>query len=155
MVVQMKTEIQETSEEAFKDVKNTTKETRCLQVYEVIKRLGSCPNSVIGEQLKLKPNQITGRVNELRNYFKVVGYDKKDYCPLQLRHGVKRLVMFWKVVRDFDKWVEIEAEDDHEEFLSYVYADGGRVPAGTVIGWEKKDADENDELILKDGIFYE
>lgn len=97
-------EIQETSEEAFNDVRNTTKETRCIQVYEVIKRLGSCPNSVISKELGLKINQVTGRTNDLRNYFKVVGFDKKDDCPISLKYGVKRLVCFWKVVRDFDKF---------------------------------------------------
>ncbi len=98
----MKTEIQDTTQEAFKDVMNTIKETRCLQVYEVIKKLGSCPNSIIREQLGLNINQVTGRTNDLRNYFKVVGFDKKDYCPVSFRKGVKRVVCFWKVVKDFE-----------------------------------------------------
>ena len=107
----MKTEIQETSEEAFKDVKNDCKETRCLQIYEVIKRLNSCPNSVIAKETGLRINQVTGRVNELRNYFKCVGFDKKDYCPIQLqKDGTKRLVCFWKVVKDFDKWTTANAD---------------------------------------------
>lgn len=100
----MKTEMQDTSEEAFKDVNNHKKAKRCIQVYGVIKKLGSCPNSVIREQLRLNINQVTGRTNDLRNYFKVVGFDKKDYCPIALRKGVKRVVCFWKVVRDFDTW---------------------------------------------------
>ena len=100
----MKTNVQDTSKESFKDVKNHNSTTRCIQVYEVIKRLGSCPNSVIAKELNLFPHEITGRTYDLRNMFKVVGFDKKDYCPIQFsRDGTKRLVNFWKVVKDWDR----------------------------------------------------
>ena len=93
----MKTEIQDTSLESMKEIRNLKIEGRRLEVYNSIKRLGSCSNSMISKDLRLSINKITGRVNELRNYFKVVGYDKKDVCPV-----TKRTVMFWKVVKDFD-----------------------------------------------------
>ena len=95
----METEMQDTSLNALDEVKNLKIEGRRLQVYEVIKRLGECSNSQIGSELHLSINKITGRVNELRNYFKVVGYAKKDICPI-----TKRLVCFWKVVKNFDEW---------------------------------------------------
>jgi len=94
----MKTQIQDTSKEAFKELRNLKIEGRRLEVYDSIKRLGSCSNSMISRDLSLSINKITGRVNELRNYFKVVGFSKKDICPI-----TKRQVMFWKVVKDFDK----------------------------------------------------
>lgn len=93
----MKTEMQDTSLNAMKEIKNLKIEGRRLEVYNCIKRLGSCSNSMIAKDLRLSINKITGRVNELRNYFKVVGYDKKDICPV-----TNRLVMFWKIVKDFD-----------------------------------------------------
>ena len=95
----MKTEMQDTSEDALKELQNGKIEGRRLQVYEVIKRLGSCSNSMIGAELRLSINKITGRVNELRNHFKVVGFDKKDLCPI-----TKRTVLFWKVVKDIDEF---------------------------------------------------
>ena len=99
----MKTNVRDTSLEAFGDVKNQNSAKRCIQVYEVIRRLGSCPNSVIARELNLFPHEVTGRTYDLRNMFKVVGFDKKDYCPIQLKHdGTKRLVNFWKVVQDWD-----------------------------------------------------
>lgn len=100
----MKTQMQDTSLESFNEIKNNgTLGKRERQVYEVIRRLGSCPISIIAKELKLFPHKITGRLHSLRNKYKVVGFDKKDYCPLQLeRNGDKRLVCFWKVIRDFD-----------------------------------------------------
>ena len=95
----MKTEIQDTSEDALSEVRNETITGRRLQVYNAIEKMGSCSNSMIARELHLSINKITGRVNELRNYFKVVGYDKKDICPV-----TNRLVLFWKVVKDFDTW---------------------------------------------------
>ena len=93
----MKNAIQETSRESLKEIQNGKIEGRRLEVYNCIKRLGSCSNSMIASELRLSINKITGRVNELRNHFKVVGFDKKDLCPV-----TKRNVMFWKVVKDFD-----------------------------------------------------
>ena len=100
----MKTEIQETSEESFKEVRNDKAEGRRIQIYNSIKKLGECSNSMISRDLGLSINKVTGRVNELRNYYKVVGFAKKDICPI-----TKRLVMFWKVVKDFDTWDKREA----------------------------------------------
>ncbi|GBE19335.1 hypothetical protein BMS3Abin17_00058 [archaeon BMS3Abin17] len=95
----MAAQTQDTSREALKDLTGSRKiDGRRLQVYDSIKRLGSCSNSMIAQDLRLSINKITGRVNELRNYFKVVGYDKKDLCPV-----TKRQVIFWKVVKDIDK----------------------------------------------------
>ncbi len=100
----MKTNVQDTSRESLKDIKNDgTIGRREAQVYEVIKRLGSCPISVISKELNLEAHKITGRLDTLRNIYKVVGFDKKDYCPIQLQtDGTKRTVMFWKVVKDLD-----------------------------------------------------
>lgn len=100
------TQIQDTSREGLKEVRNLKIEGRRLQVYEAIKKMGSCSNSMIAQELRLSINKITGRVNELRNYFKVVGYDKKDICPI-----TKRMVLFWKVVRDFDTWDKRRIEE--------------------------------------------
>lgn len=93
----MKPQTQDTSKESLKEIRNGKIEGRRLQVYEAIKKMGSCSNSMIARELRLSINKITGRVNELRNYFKVVGFDKKDLCPI-----TKRTVLFWKVVKDFD-----------------------------------------------------
>ena len=93
----MKSQTQDTSRESLKELKNGKIDGRRLQVYEAIKKMGSCSNSMIAQELRLSINKITGRVNELRNYFKVVGFDKKDLCPI-----TKRTVLFWKVVKDFD-----------------------------------------------------
>ncbi len=101
----MKTQMQDTSKEAFKELRNLKIEGRRLEVYDCIKRLGSCSNSMISRDLSLSINKITGRVNELRNYFKVVGFSKKDICPV-----TKRQVMFWKVVKDFDNIGEGESK---------------------------------------------
>jgi hypothetical protein len=95
----MKTQIQETSLDSLKEIKNLKIEGRRLQVYDSIKKLGACSNSMIAVDLGLSINKITGRVNELRNYFKVVGFSHKAICPV-----TKRLVMFWKIVKDFDTW---------------------------------------------------
>ena len=54
---------------------------------------------MIAQELRLSINKITGRVNELRNHFKVVGFAKKDMCPV-----TNRFVLFWKVVKDFDEF---------------------------------------------------
>ena len=101
----MKTEIQDTSEEAFKEIRNNSQEKACILIYNTLKKAGSCPNSVIRKITGLPINIITGRINDLRNKdkYKVVGFDKKDYCPIQLaKDGTKRLVCFWKVVKDWD-----------------------------------------------------
>jgi len=94
----MKSQTQDTSRESLKELKNGKIDGRRLQVYEAIKKMGSCSNSMIAQELRLSINKITGRVNELRNYFKVVGFDKKDLCPI-----TKRTVLFWKVVKDWDQ----------------------------------------------------
>lgn len=47
---------------------------------------------------------------------------------------------------------EIFAEDG-EEFQEYVYEDGTRVPAGTLIGYELK-TEEGYKFELKRGIYY-
>ena len=95
---------QDTSKEALRELKNGKIDGRRLQVYETIKKMDSCSNSMIAQELKLSINKITGRVNELRNHFKVVGFDKKDICPI-----TNRLVLFWKVVKDFDKFEDKES----------------------------------------------
>ena len=101
----MKTEMQDTSLDSLKEVKNLKIEGRRLQVYNCIRKIQPCSNSMIARETGLKINQVTGRVNELRNYFKVVGFAKKDICPI-----TKRLVLFWKTVRDFDSWDKINKE---------------------------------------------
>jgi len=93
----MKTEMQDTSKESLRELRNLKIEGRRLEVYNCIRKLGECSNSMIARELRLSINKITGRVNELRNYFKVVGYVKRDLCPI-----TKRTVLFWKVVKDFD-----------------------------------------------------
>lgn len=96
--------IQDTSREALRELKNNKIEGRRLQVYEAIKKMGSCSNSMIAQELRLSINKITGRVNELRNHFKVVGYAKKDLCPV-----TNRLVLFWKVVKDLERFENKES----------------------------------------------
>lgn len=103
----MKNATQDTSKESLKELRNGKIEGRRLQVYEVIKRLGSCSNSMIAAELRLSINKITGRVNELRNHFKVVGFDKKDLCPI-----TNRLVLFWKVVKDFEEFKDCLSRTD-------------------------------------------
>lgn len=95
---------QNTSREALRELKNNKIDGRRLQVYEAIKRMGSCSNSMIAQDLRLSINKITGRVNELRNHFKVVGYAKKDLCPV-----TNRTVLFWKVVKDLDEFENRES----------------------------------------------
>lgn len=100
----MKTEMQDTSKQALKELKNNKIKGRRLQVYECIKKMGKCSNSMIAQELKLSINKITGRVNELRNHFKVVGFAKKDMCPI-----TNRMVLFWKVVKDLDEFKDCES----------------------------------------------
>lgn len=100
----MKTQTQETSQEALNELRNNNISGRRLQIYNTIKYLGECSNSQIARELRLSINKVTGRVNELRNNFKVVGYAKKDLCPV-----TSRMVMFWKVVQDFDKFKDRES----------------------------------------------
>lgn len=104
---------QDTSKETLREIKNSgSVGRRERQVYEVIRKCESCPISVISQQLRLSPNKITGRLKTLRDDYKVVGFDKKDYCPVLLeRTGDKRLVMFWKVVKDLDGF------DDRESLI--------------------------------------
>ena len=70
----MRTEMQDTSLDSLREVKNETITGRRLQVYNAIKKMGSCSNSMIAKELRLSINKITGRVNELRNYFNSVIY---------------------------------------------------------------------------------
>jgi hypothetical protein len=100
----MKTQTQDTSKEALRELRNNKIEGRRLQVYNCIKNMGECSNSMIAQELRLSINKITGRVNELRNNFKVVGFAKKDMCPV-----TNRMVLFWKVVKDFDKFEDRES----------------------------------------------
>ncbi len=100
----MKTEMQDTSEQAFKETKNLKMVGRRLEVYNCISKLGECSNSQISRELNLSINKITGRVNELRNYFKCVGFAKKDICPI-----TKRQVLFWKVVKNLDDFKDCES----------------------------------------------
>ncbi len=100
----MKTQITETQQESFKELRNNKIDGRRLQVYNTIKKMGECSNSMIAAELRLSINKITGRVNELRNHFKVVGFAKKDLCPV-----TDRLVLFWKVVKDFDSFKDVES----------------------------------------------
>lgn len=95
----MKIQMQDTSQEALRELRNDKIDGRRLQVYECIKIMGECSNSMIAKELQLSINKITGRVNELRNHFKVVGYAKKDLCPV-----TNRMVLFWKVVKDLDEF---------------------------------------------------
>jgi len=89
----------ETTEETFKELNQSgEREKRQLQVYNIIKGLGACSNSMIAHKLKLPINCITGRVNELRNKLKLVGFSHKDTDPY-----TKRKVIYWKVVRDWHK----------------------------------------------------
>ncbi len=94
----MKTEIKETSEESFKDItQNGAALKTSIQCYEAIKKLGVCSNKQIQRLTKLGINQVSGRVNDLRNKYKVVGLHKKDLCPIS-----NRIVCMWKVVKDWD-----------------------------------------------------
>ena len=93
----MKPNTQDTSKESLNELRNNNIEGRRLEVYNCIKKLGECSNSEIARELRLSINKITGRVNELRNYFKVVGFAKKDMCSVTGRN-----VLFWKVVLNFD-----------------------------------------------------
>ena len=108
----MKTQTQDTSKEALRSLNKI--DGRRLQVYNCIKKLGECSNSMISKELRLLPNQVTGRVNELRNMFKVVGYAKKDLCPV-----TNRMVLFWKVVKDFDKFEDNESNLNLNKSVCY------------------------------------
>ncbi len=92
----MKTEISDTSLEAFKD-NHSDKLKTTIQCYDTIKKLGTCSNKQIQRITKLGINQVSGRVHDLRFKYKVVGFDKKDLCPIS-----NRIVCKWKVVRDWD-----------------------------------------------------
>jgi len=81
--------VTETSLEAYKDLDLGKRQ---MEVYNIIKKLGTCNNMMIARDLGLGVNQITGRVNELRNK-KFVGFAFKDKCPY-----TKKRTMFWKIV---------------------------------------------------------
>lgn len=95
----MKTEIKETSEEAFKDITRSGHKLKTtIQCYEAIKKLGVCSNKQIQRVTRLGINQVSGRVYDLRFIYKVVGFHKKDICPIS-----NRIVCMWRVVKDWDK----------------------------------------------------
>ena len=100
----MNKQTQDTTHEALKEIRNGNIEGRRLEVYNTIKKLGECSNSMIARELRLSINRVTGRVNELRNNFKVVGYAKKDICSV-----TDRMVLFWKVVKDFEEFEDRES----------------------------------------------
>lgn len=63
---------------------------RQRQVYQIIRKLKSCNNLQISQELHLPINRITPRVKELRDYG-IVMQHKKDICK-----ETGKLVIFWK-----------------------------------------------------------
>ena len=89
----MKTDIQDTSLEAYKDIKGHLGH-REDQVYQAIEELKFATIKMISERTGLLPNQITGRLKDLREKHKLVGYAYTGKCPI-----AKKNCLFWKIVR--------------------------------------------------------
>jgi len=84
--------VTETSLKAYKSISKELK-GRQLAVYNAIKEIEPCNNLMIAKHLNLPINSICGRVNELRNKLKLVGYSHTADCPI-----TGKSTMFWKVV---------------------------------------------------------
>ena len=69
----MRTQMQETSLEAYKSIDLTKTES---EVYEVIKRIQPCSNNDIMRAIGWTINRITGRTNGLVKKGKVVEHDR-------------------------------------------------------------------------------
>ena len=87
------TDMQKTSLEAFERIKDTLG-LRQLQVYQALKEIQPATNSMIAKHLNWTINKVTGRINELRNKHKVVGYAYTGICK-----ETKSKCMFWKIVK--------------------------------------------------------
>ena len=85
--------ISETSLEAFKKIRAKLPESR-KAVYETLKQLGCATNMMIADKLGWSINRVTGRINELRNREKLVGYSHTAKCPITSGNA-----MWWRCVR--------------------------------------------------------
>ena len=101
--------------------------------------------------IKIGRVEAIGRFNSDRGVYLL--YDDNTEALVEKLEDIKEHEgEFGRHNHDREK-VEIEAEEG-EEFCDYVDKDGSRVHYGTVIGLEYEDADENDEIMLKDGIYF-
>lgn len=81
--------VQETSKKAYKELKDLGE--RQKQVYNAIKTLQYCTNTMIAKVLKLPINSITPRTKELREMSFVIE-SHKSWCPI-----TKRKAIYWKI----------------------------------------------------------
>lgn len=86
----MKTNVQQTSLEAYRTIYNLTGNRRL--VYEAIKRMRTACNLDIAYKLKWAINRVTPRTNELRG----LGLVEESHKAITTRTGKR--VIYWKVV---------------------------------------------------------
>lgn len=87
----MKTNVQETSIEAYHDLKNLNGKQK--EVYNAIKKLGEACNLDVAYELRIPINRITPRTNELVR----LGFVEESRRDITPRTG--RRVIFWRTVR--------------------------------------------------------
>ena len=92
-----RTRLTETSLEAYEGLKPKL-ETRQKQVYDCLSLIEPSNNLMISKRTGLPINVVAGRMNELRNKLKIVGFVFKAICPIT---GKK--TMFFRTVRTWEE----------------------------------------------------
>ena len=89
--------VTKTSLGAYEDLKPEI-ETRQKQVYNCLRLTEPSNNLMISKKVGLTINVVVGRMNELRNKLKIVGFVFKEICPIT---GKK--TMFFETVRTWEE----------------------------------------------------
>jgi len=86
-------DIQLTSLEAFNEIKKDLGK-RQLEIYLCLRKIEPANNLMISKKSGIPLQSVCGRINELRNKLKLVGYVYTAKCPFTGRSS-----MFWRCVR--------------------------------------------------------
>lgn len=87
----MDTNVQETSIQALESIRPELNKRRRL-VLNALRTLEKANNKMISVHLGLGVNQVTGRINELRNELKMVQFSHEAICPYTGKN-----TMWWKL----------------------------------------------------------
>jgi len=83
--------IQETSKQGLEAIRPELSKRRKM-VLDALGTLESANNLMIAKYLGVGVNQVTGRINELRNEYKMVQFSHEALCPYSGKN-----TMFWKL----------------------------------------------------------
>ena len=87
------TNVKQTSIDALESIRPELNKRRQL-VLNALRTLETANNKLIAHQLGLGVNQVTGRINELRNQMKFVQYSHNAICPFTGKD-----TMWWKLTK--------------------------------------------------------